>query len=42
MAYIYINDSMYAAIVRHTIKTPSLFIREMVQKEIEKNGWDKK
>jgi len=42
MAYIYINDRQYAAIIRHTTKTPSLYVRELVQEDIEQNGWDQK
>ncbi len=41
MAYIYINDRQYAAIIRHTVKTPGLFVRELLQEEIERKGWDK-
>ena len=41
MAYIYINDRQYASIIKHTEKTPALFIRELLQEEIEKRGWGK-
>jgi hypothetical protein len=42
MTYIYINDKMYATIIKHTEQTPALFIRGIVQEAIEKKGWDKK
>jgi len=42
MVLVYINDKMYANIIKHTEQTPALWIRERVQEAIEKKGWDKK
>lgn len=41
MAYIFIADSAYAAIIKHTNKKPAVFVRELVKAEIEKKGWDR-
>jgi len=39
---VWIPDKQYAMIIRHTDKTPALFIRELIQEEIETKGWDQK
>jgi len=40
MVNVWVSDKQYAEILKHTEKTPALFIREVLQEKIEKNGWD--
>jgi len=42
MVNVWVSDKQYAAIIKHTEQTPALLIRELLQEEIEKKGWDKK
>jgi len=42
MVNVWVSDKQYAAIIKHTDKTPALLIRELLQEKIEINGWDKK
>lgn len=42
MVNVWIPDYQFALIIRHTEKTPALFIRELIQEELEQNGWSNK
>jgi len=42
MVNVWVSDKQYAKIIKHAEKTPALFIREVLQEKIEKNGWDTK
>jgi len=42
MVNVWITETQYAAILKHTDKPPATFVRELIQEEMEQNGWDNK
>jgi len=39
MAYIYINDTIFAAIIKHSKEEPKQYIKRLVVDDIKTKGW---
>lgn len=39
MAYIYLNDSLYAAIIKHSKEEPKHYVKKLVSDDIKAKGW---
>lgn len=41
MAYIYINDTLFAAIIKHSKDEPKNYVKKLVSDDVRAKGWIK-
>ena len=41
MAYIYLNDSLFAAIIKNSKEDPKHYVKNLVMQDIKAKGWIK-
>jgi len=39
MAYIYLNDTIFAAIIKHSKEEPKQYVKRIVTEDIKTKGW---